>query len=267
MNLWITKGHVDLFAMHQKTNFNRFCESTLQDTNFTHPIQENKLLIKNLLYRLSNYDSNLLVNIFSNQKITTIADILLGFGVYGSVTGQLIKPGDKKQQSHVDHPLNLFSSPFWNDDINKFKRYLTHRQMNIVLPYHSVQVLVASDKMDVINGSTEIIPCSQNIDNIDIKVYDKELNTLLDTKFVNVSLEKGDVLFFNRRLVQRGGENLSNKRRNSLIIQYVNLFAVPQEIYDYEKVLENISDCFVYNTLSDNQQEEFLYRLKQPFQK
>ena len=73
------------------------------------------------------------------------------------------------------------------------------------------------------------------------------------------------MLFFNRRLIHRGGENISDHRRNSLILQCVNLFAVPQEEYDHQKVIENISECFEFNTMSDKQQEEFLYRLKQPF--
>jgi hypothetical protein len=251
--------------------FNEFCENILEesnkDENNTHPIQKGKFLINDLIYRISSYNPSLLVEIFSNSTLTTIIDILLGFGVYGSATGHWINPGGKRQKSHVDYPLHLFSSPFWNGNINNLKRFITKRQLNTVLPHHSVQVLIASDAMDETNGSTEVIPCSNTINDIDISVHNENLAKLIEPHFVNVSLNKGDILIFNRRLIHRGGENISSKRRNSLILQCVNLFAVPQEIYDYEKVLENLNGCFEFNTFSDSMREEFLHRLKQPFPK
>ena len=36
-----------------------------------------------------------------------------------------------------------------------------------------VQILIASDKMDVSNGSTEVVPCSHLMTNVDVAIHDK----------------------------------------------------------------------------------------------
>lgn len=63
---------------------------------------------------------------------------------------------------------------------------------------------------------------------------------------------------FYRRLVNRGGENLSSQKRNCLILQCVNLFAVPQELYDNQSIIKNIQDCIEYNNLPSDILEDFI---------
>ena len=60
--------------------------------------------------------------------------------------------------------------------------------------------------------------------------------------FRNVQLDQGDVLIFNRRLIHRGGANKSDNRRNALIIQYVSLWGVGQEILNINSILSSLAE-------------------------
>jgi hypothetical protein len=228
------------------------------DLNFVHPIQSDKRLINDMLDRLSSTDISLFKQIFDNNDLYHFSDILLGFSYFGSATTHYLNPNGKRQQIHVDYPLHLHSSPFWSGDISKMKKMMTRYQVENVLPQHSLQILIAPHDMSIKNGSTEIIPGSHLINDIDIHVHNPKLKSELEHLFVNSTLEAGDVLFFNRRVVHRGGENISNSPRNALILQCVNMWSVPQEEYDYEKVVDNVS-----GKISDT----LLQRLKQPYPK
>ena len=118
-----------------------------------------------------------------------------------------------RQKSHVDYPIHVGSADFWNNDINKVKSLTTNYQLNKILPYYSIQVLIASDAMSVKNGSTEIVPCSHRLENLDLNIHQEDIYNNFENLFINVELEQGDFLIFNRHLCHRGGKNISNKRR------------------------------------------------------
>ena len=119
---------------------------------------------------------------------------------------------------------------------------MTRYQINKMMPYYSVQSLIAADKMNRTNGSTEFVPCSQCVDDMDIHVHDPKVKDILEPYFVNASLDQGDVLVFNRRLCHRGGANKSRLRRNALIIQSVFSWGIGQEIIQADKVLSHLKD-------------------------
>merc|ERR1711915_314741 len=81
-------------------------------------------------------------------------------------------------------------------------------QMNQMLAEHSCQVLIACDAMDSSNGSTEVIPSSQKLEYSDLAIRKGSIfyEHLEESElFENVVLEQGDVLFFNWKLIHRGG--------------------------------------------------------------
>ena len=171
------------------------------------------------------------------------------------------------QLSHVDYPIHLASSPFWARDLDKLKRYVTRNQINTVLPHHSIQILVATDDMDANNGSTQVVPGSHLIPDIDVHIQDEKVKQAFEPLFQSVSLKKGDVLVFNRHLVHRGGYNASEKRRNALILQCVHLWSIPQELHPYEEIRVQVAECERFMELSPGEREQFLTRVKQPYPK
>jgi ectoine hydroxylase-related dioxygenase (phytanoyl-CoA dioxygenase family) len=88
--------------------------------------------------------------------------------------------------------MHVGSAPFWGGSVDRLKRFTTRDQVNNILPYFSVQVLVASDKMDVSNGSTEVVPGSQQLKDIDALIHDPAVYARVESEFKNVSLESGD---------------------------------------------------------------------------
>ena len=250
-------------------DYNVWCEKMLgevcDDPNFIHPKQKDKYLINNVIERMSSTNPQLLINLLNNRCLTNIIDILLGFAKIGSCTTHWIKPGGDRQISHVDYPIHVGSGKFWENSSNKVNKLITPYQLEQILPYYSIQVLVASDSMSKINGSTEVIPFSHHLPKIDLDILDGNTKQILEPHFKNVTLEKGDFLIFNRRLVHRGGKNISKFRRNSLIFQCVWLFGVGQEILNYDKIITNLEKSSSYNKLNQEEKQKLKMRLKGPY--
>tara|TARA_B100001094_G_C18184880_1_gene803142 strand:- start:45 stop:935 length:891 start_codon:yes stop_codon:yes gene_type:complete len=250
------------------SEYNEFCYENFDEIintqrNSSHPKQKDKITINDLLERLSIQNPKLLMKLINNEKLNKIIDILLGFGTIGSMSTHCIKPGGKRQKSHVDYPLHIGSGLFWENNKNLIDEYLTKYQLNYIMPYYSVQCFIASDSCDESNGSTELIPGSHTIIDVDKKILDNNFYNSLEDKFINVKLEKGDVLLFNRGLIHRGGYNKSNYNRNSCIIQYVWLFGIGQALRNSNLIFKNLEDEF--NKLNIEEKKKLMYRIKQPY--
>ena len=237
----------NVFDERTMNRYNKWCEKhiseAMNDGNCRHPKQKDKILINNIMGRMSEDDPELLTKLIGNEILNEYVDTLLGLGKIGSCTCHWLEPKGKRQRSHVDYPIHIGSGAFWENSVEKMKSITTDYQLNHILPYYSLQVLIASDDMDESNGSTEVIPGSHLIKDLDIKLHDKEFYDSMEPKFVNTRLKKGDVFIFCRRLCHRGGENISSNRRNSLIIQYVWPWGIGQEIID-DDVLERMKKTF-----------------------
>lgn len=258
----------NVFEEKTMDKYNSWCENwmeeAMKDKNCRHPKQENKILINNVIGRMSKDNPELLTQLIGNEILNTYVDSLLGLGKIGACTTHWLEPGGKRQKSHVDYPLHVGSGKFWENDPSKVEKIITKHQLEQIMPYFSVQVLIASDKMDVTNGSTEMIPGSHLWSGIDVDIHKPEIYESLEDKFINASLEKGDVLIFCRRLCHRGGENISSKRRNSLIIQYVWSWGVGQEIME-KGVFQKLQSTYQYGYLSEEHQQLLKLRLEFPY--
>ena len=249
--------------------YNFWCRRILNvvenNKNFTLPKQKKNLLINNLIERMVENNSNLLIELLTNKIFTQFIDILLGFGCIGSCTGHWNEPGCDRQLSHVDYPINVGSAPFWEDSIQKVKNLVTDYQLNHILPFCSVQVLIAGDDMGYFNGSIEVIPFSHKLKDIDLLIQDPNVASSLNQLFINVKLEQGDLLIFNRRLCHREGKNISNFRINTLSIQCIWLWGIGQEKINYKNIMRYLEQSKEYQSLSEPEKENLKMRLKQPY--
>jgi len=259
----------NVYSKYIMDSYNKWSEkqllSSMNDPNCRHHKQKDKYLINDVIGHMSENNPNLLLELLNNQYFHFFIDVLLGFSRIGSCTGHWIEPGGNRQMSHVDYPMHAGSKGFWNKDFEKIKKLTTHHQLNQMLPYFSVQVLIASDKMNKSNGSTELVPTSHKIQNLDLHIHNKQIYNEFENKFINVELEQGDMLIFNRRLCHRGGKNISDKRRNSLIIQCVWLWGIGQEIIESSKVFKNLEKSSIYENMSEQDKDSFKLRLQAPY--
>ena len=249
--------------------YNDWCLKWLEnndlDMNGTHPKQKDKYLINDIVGRLPEENPELFMKLMANPILCQTLDVLLGFAKIGSATCHWIQPKGDRQLSHVDYPIHIGSGKFWEGNVDKCKRLMTRKQINVIMKHYSCQVIIATDAMDVSNGSTEIIPCSHLLPDLDINIHNKEYYDMMEPHFVNAKLSQGDILIFNRGICHRGGKNLSDNRRNSLILQCVNLWGIGQEVIDYDKLYTNIKDSNEYKYMTETEKEEFLLRFKFPY--
>ena len=226
----------NVFNARDMAAYNRWCERHMASTeghaNCRHPKQPDKRIINDCLERMSKDEPALLVRLLSEPRLNGALDALIGFARFGAVTTHWIEPGGDRQATHVDYPCHVKSGKFWRDDPAMLRRMFTPHQLNQVLPHFSVQTLIASDAMGKWNGSTEVVPGSHRIADVDVRVLDEGFAAAIEPRFINAELAQGDCLLFNRRLVHRGGHNVSAVRRNSLITQHVWLFGVGQHATD-----------------------------------
>lgn len=235
------------------------------DGNFRHPKQKDKRMVNDLMERLSVDDPDLLAELLLNKPLTYVWDALLGFGKIGAATVHWIDPGGARQTSHVDYPCHVQSGPCWRDDPGMLQRYFTPYQIDKVLPYFSVQTVVACDTMSQANGSTECIPGSHLTSHLDVKILDKQFQRKIEPLFQNITLAQGDLFFFNRRLAHRGGHNKSATRRNAVIFQNVWLFGVGQHATDADNILTRLERTKRVKALSDEERHDLAWRLRSPY--
>ena len=259
----------NMYSKETMDEYNKWCEITLdeakKDGNCRHPKQKKKYLINDVIGRMSKSNPELLWKLIGNKSMNQVIDILLGFSKFGSCTAHWIEPEGDRQISHVDYPIHVGSGPFWEESIEKVKNLTTEYQLNNILPYYSVQLLIASDSMSIKNGSTEIVPCSHRLPNLDILLHDKDIYHKFEKYFVNVELNQGDILLFCRRLCHRGGKNLSLQRRNSLIIQCVWFWGIGQEIIEADDAISQLEKVKEFTTLNNEEKEKFILRMKHPY--
>lgn len=264
----IVKG---VFSTQTMNEVNQWTRSMIQnearyDTNCTHAKQKDKLLVNDVMTRMADTSPNLLLDTVLSNRLTSILDTFLGFARIGSATMHWIQPGGDRQQSHVDYPIHVGSGAFWEGRVSKVMETMTRYQINHVMPYYSVQALVATDCMDAKNGSTEVVPCSHLLPDMDIIVHRSDTRAALESHFINVRLEQGDVLVFNRRLCHRGGRNMSQFKRNALIIQAVFLWGIGQEIIEDEKILLRLeSKSRTFRQFTRENKDRIAMRLRAPY--
>lgn len=192
--------------------------------NTTHPLQSGKRVLPAALEHIASKDPVLAARLVSNPWLTTVLDNLLGFAVLGSMTGHTIRAGGAGQEPHTDYPGHVRSGYFWERDAAKFKRYVNEHCRAQVLPFTSVQVLIAPVPIGVHNGGTHIYLGTHR--ERDIDVLSATLPT--DARVQCPALSPGDVLVFNRGVAHRGGANRSAAPRPALICQWTTMFTTPQ---------------------------------------
>ena len=90
-----------------------------------------------------------------------------------------------------------------------------------------------------------------------IQVHNKDIFNKLEKHFVNVSLNRGDVLIYNRGICYRKGNNISNNSRNSLNIQYVYLLGLGKQKINHTKIIQNLEK----NNIQKDEIDKFKERL------
>ena len=182
----------------------------------------------NCLEKMAVNDAKTFINYYKNPVFAQICEAWLGPDYQITSQVNLVHPGGKAQQPHRDYHLGV-------TDDDEVKRYPLHVQMMSAML--TLQGAVAHVDMPVASGPTMLLPYSQRYEygyglyrNPDFKAYFQEHS-------VQLSLNKGDAMFFNPALIHGAGSNVSKDvQRLANLFQISSAFGKAMEAVDQQRM-------------------------------
>ena len=160
---------------------------------------------------------------YANPFLAAISEAWLG--PHYQITAQLnvVNPGGAAQSPHRDYHLGFQSAA-------QIERYPRHVQL--LSPVLTLQGAIAHVDATVETGPTQLLPFSQAYDAGYLAMNRPDFRAYFAEHFVQLPLEKGDMLFFSPALLHAAGTN-----RSADIRRMVNLFQVSSA---YGRAMETV---------------------------
>ncbi len=166
----------------------------------------------NALQKLCLKDPAAFARYHANPSIDAVAEAWLGRGYQMTSQVNLVRPGGKAQQAHRDFHLG-----FMTEEQAAALPIMVH----LLSPAMTLQGAVAHCDMSVESGPTRLLPFSQTYEPGYLAYRMPEFVAYFDEHFVQLPLEKGDLVFFSPALFHAAGDN-----RTSDVARFANLLQV-----------------------------------------
>lgn len=183
----------------------------------------------NSLQKLCLRAPDVYVRYMANPVIDFACRSWLGPGYQLATQINQVRPGGKAQQAHRDFHLG-FMTPA------QMGEYPPH--VHRFSPMLILQGGVAHCDMPVESGTTKLLPYSQRFAKGYVAATLPEFRDYFETHFVQLPLEKGDLIFFSPALFHAGGEN-----RSANIARMVNLLQVASPFAKHMERLDRTAMC------------------------
>lgn len=165
---------------------------------------------------------------FANTAIATVCEAWLGPGYQVTAQVNLVHPGGAAQLAHRDYHLG-----FQTADVSA--SYPAH--IHDVSPALTLQGAVAHGDMPLESGPTKMLPFSQAYRPGYAAWRRDDFRALFEERHVQLSLAKGDTLFFNPALFHAAGANTSKAtHRLANLLQVSSAFGRAMETIDRDKM-------------------------------
>ena len=188
--------------------------------------------IWNSLQKLCLRNPSLFARYFSSPSIAAISEAWLGPWSQMTTQINLVRPGGKPQTCHRDYHLG-FMPP------EQAKRFPS--QAHLFSGALTLQGAIAHCDMPIESGPTKLLPNSQRFAPGYIAAQMPDFREIFEENFVQIALEKGDVLFFSPALFHAAGEN-----RSTNIDRMANLLQVSSAM---GRSLEHVDRCAMVSAL------------------
>ena len=184
--------------------------------------------IWNSLQKLCEASPDVFLRYFANTAIETACESWLGPNYQMTAQVNLVHPGGAAQQAHRDYHLGFQTA-------DTSSSYPSH--VHALSPLLTLQGAIAHCDMPVESGPTKLLPFSQTYLPGYAAWRREDFREVFEDKYVQLSLNKGDALFFSPALFHAAGANVSSKiHRMANLLQISSAFGRTMETIDRAKM-------------------------------
>ncbi|MDU8911403.1 phytanoyl-CoA dioxygenase family protein [Aestuariicoccus sp. MJ-SS9] len=160
----------------------------------------------------------------ANECVRRASEAWLGSGYQITTQANVVRPGGKAQTAHRDYHMGF-------QTVETLRGYpATQHALSAQL---TLQGAVAHCDMPLASGPTKLLPYSQSYLPGYIAIHRPEFRALFEENYVQLPLQKGDLLFFNPATFHAAGENRTTDiQRFANLMQIGSAFGRSIEIVD-----------------------------------
>ena len=176
------------------------------------------------LDKLALQAPDVFVDYYANDTLALVCEAWLGPGYQITSQVNVVNPGGQAQVAHADYHLGFMS-------IDQAGAYPAH--VHRLSPALTLQGAVAHCDMPVETGPTMYLPYSQRYSAGYVACHRPEFIEYFDDHYVQLTLAKGDAVFFSPALFHGAGTNRSTEvRRMANLLQISSAFGRAMESVD-----------------------------------
>ncbi len=171
---------------------------------------------------------------YTNELFRRAAESWLGSGYQITTQVNVVRPGGKAQVAHRDYHMGF-------QDVATLKRFpASQHALSAAL---TLQGAIAHSDMPIDSGPTKLLPYSQSYLPGYIAILRQEFRDYFERNYVQLSLKKGDMVFFNPATFHAAGENLTTDvQRFANLTQIGSTYGRSIEIVDRSRITLAVYD-------------------------
>lgn len=188
--------------------------------------------IWNSLQKLCAADPSVFARYFGNPVLDAVCRAWLGPNYQMTAQVNLVRPGGAAQQAHRDYHLGFQTAEI-------AASYPAH--VHDLSPVLTLQGAVAHGDMPIESGPTKLLPFSQAYRPGYAAWRRPDFRAYFEDHYVQIPLEKGDLLFFNPATFHAAGENVSpGIQRMANLLQVSSAFGRAMETIDRTQMCKTL---------------------------
>ena len=201
----------------------------------------------NSAQKLCQYDPQTFSKYFSNLAVDTACKAWLGPNYQMTAQINLVRPSGAAQSPHRDYHLG-----FQTKEIAE--SYPAH--VHDLSPALTLQGAIAHVDMPIESGPTKLLPFSQIYRHGYLAFSQHDFREYFENNYIQIPLNKGDVLFFNPALYHAGGANISkNIHRMANLLQVSSAFGRAMESLNRSEMTRMLYPILAKNSDKMNEAE------------
>ena len=203
--------------------------------------------IWNSAQKLCQYDPQTFSKYVSNLAVDTACKAWLGPNYQMTAQINLVRPSGAAQSPHRDYHLG-----FQTKEIAE--SYPAH--VHDLSPALTLQGAIAHVDMPIESGPTKLLPFSQIYRHGYLAFSQHDFREYFENNYIQIPLNKGDVLFFNPALYHAGGANISkNIHRMANLLQVSSAFGRAMESLNRSEMTRMLYPILAKNSDKMNEAE------------